>query len=99
TEIDSTDRPTYSVGDMGCFCCAWSCSLLAKLNLSDMEAVCSLDRHNVEIHEIRRSWLRKPVLRKIYKGFHRQIFRACRHDLSGSTVEIGSGLGQIKAVI
>src|SRR6266480_4571934 len=64
-----------------------------------MEAVCSLDQHNVEIHENRRSWLRKPVLRKIYKRFYRQIFRACRHDLSGPTVEIGSGLGQIKAVI
>lgn len=64
-----------------------------------MEAVRSLDQHNAEIHENRRSWLRKPVLRKIYEGFHRQIFRACRHDLTGPTVEIGSGLGQIKAVI
>jgi SAM-dependent methyltransferase len=64
-----------------------------------VEALCSLDQHNVEIHENHRSWLRKPVLRKIYEGFHREIFRACHHDLSGPTVEIGSGLGQIKAVI
>ncbi len=79
--------------------CEWSGSLLAKSNSSDMEAVCSLAQHNIEIHENRRSWVGKPVLQKIYRGFHRQIARACRHDLTGPTVEIGSGLGQIKTVI
>jgi SAM-dependent methyltransferase len=64
-----------------------------------VEAVCLLEQHNIEIHENQRSWLRKPVLRRIYERFHRQISRSCRHDLSGPTVEIGSGLGQIKTVI
>ena len=70
-----------------------------KIDAADMEAVCSLAQHNIEIHENRRSWVGKPVLQKIYRGFHRQIARACRHDLTGLTVEIGSGLGQIKTVI
>ena len=64
-----------------------------------MQAVCSLDRHNVEIHENRVSWLNKPVLREIYEQFHRRILSVCRQDLKGATVEIGSGLGQIKRVI
>lgn len=64
-----------------------------------MEAVHSLEQHNVEIHENERSWQRKPVLRKVYEGFHRRIQRSCRQDIDGPTVEIGSGLGQIKNVI
>ena len=81
-----------------CFC-AWFYLPPARSNSSKVEAVCSLERHNVEIHQNRRSWLRKPVLRKIYEGFHRQILQSCRRDLHGATVEIGSGLGQIKVVI
>jgi Methyltransferase domain len=64
-----------------------------------METVWSIHRHNIELHENCRSWERKAVLRKVYEGFHRQISEWCRHDLSGPTVEIGSGLGQIKTVI
>jgi SAM-dependent methyltransferase len=64
-----------------------------------MEVVYSLDQHNIELHENRRSWERKPVLRKIYEGFHRRILLACQRDIKGPTVEIGSGLGQIKNLI
>ena len=64
-----------------------------------MDAIRSLDQHNVEIHENRHNWDRKPVLRKIYRGFHRQIRRSLCHDIDGVTVELGSGLGQIKDVI
>lgn len=64
-----------------------------------MEATCSLAQHQVEIEQNRLSWERKPVLRRIYKRFHRDIMRQCRHDMNLATVEIGSGLGQIKTVI
>lgn len=64
-----------------------------------MDAACSLEQHNVEIHENRRSWERKPVLREIYRDFHEQIRRSLRRDIDGATVELGSGLGQIKDVI
>ena len=64
-----------------------------------MEAIHSLEQHNIEIHENERSWQQKPVLRKLYEDFHQRIQQACRHDIDGPTVEIGSGLGQIKNVI
>jgi len=64
-----------------------------------MEAGCSFDQHNIEIHENRRCWEKKPVLREVYAGFHRQILQSLGHDLDGPTVELGSGLGQIKQVI
>lgn len=67
--------------------------------MSDVEAIRSLDQHNVEIHENRLNWDRKPVLRKIYRGFHSQIRRWLCDDIDGATVELGSGLGQIKDVI
>jgi SAM-dependent methyltransferase len=84
---------------MVCFCCGWFSSRRAKSNSSDVEAACSLERHNLEIHENRRSWENKPALRKIYKGFHSEILRSLRRDIDGPTVELGSGLGQIKEVI
>jgi hypothetical protein len=82
-----------------CCCCGWSCLPLAKSSLSEVETVCSIDQHNIELRENWHSWDRKAVLRKVYEGFHREISDWCRHDLTGPTVEIGSGLGQIKAVI
>jgi SAM-dependent methyltransferase len=64
-----------------------------------VEAICSLAQHQAEIEENRRSWERKPTLRRIYEGFHCQILAWCRQDLGLATVEIGSGLGQIKTII
>jgi SAM-dependent methyltransferase len=64
-----------------------------------MDTTCSIERHNLELRRNRRSWEGKALLRKIYEGFHRQILRSCRQDLDGLTVEIGSGLGQIKDII
>src|SRR5438270_2216642 len=93
------DRPTFSVGGMECSCCEWFCSPREKSNSFEVDAICSLEQHNTEIHQNRRSWLRKALLREIYKGFHRRIAGACRQDLPQPTVEIGSGLGQIKSVI
>lgn len=45
------------------------------------------------------SWEQKPVLRKIYREFHNEIRHRLRDDIDGVTVELGSGIGQIKDVI
>lgn len=58
-----------------------------------------LDQHNAEIAENRRYWDSKPVLRKIYRSFHQDIAKLVRNDIGGVTVELGSGIGNIKEVI
>ena len=57
-----------------------------------------LAEHQRQIEENLRYWEVKPVLREIYRDFHRLL--ACYlSDLPGETVEIGSGIGNIKEVI
>jgi len=56
----------------------------------------SREQHNVEIHENRRHWERKPLLRKVYSQFAREIARRVDHTLPGLVVELGSGMGHIK---
>ena len=57
-----------------------------------------LTQHDTEIHENQRHWEAKPVLREIYAGFHRLIASQLS-QVSGVTVELGSGIGNIKEVI
>ncbi len=56
----------------------------------------SLERHNVEIHENRRHWERRPLLRKVYWQFGREIAKRVDHTQPGLVVELGSGMGYIK---
>lgn len=56
----------------------------------------SLERHNVEIHENRRHWERKPLLRKVYSQFGREISKRVDRTSPGLVVELGSGMGNIK---
>jgi len=56
----------------------------------------SLEQHNVEIHENRRHWERKPLLRKVYSQFGREIARRVDRAVPGLVVELGSGMGHIK---
>jgi SAM-dependent methyltransferase len=56
-------------------------------------------QHNVEIHANAERWRRKPLLQKIYRDFYLEIARELRHDLPGETVEIGSGIGNLKSVV
>jgi SAM-dependent methyltransferase len=58
-----------------------------------------LNQHNAEIQENLKFWEAKPLLRKIYRGFHQEIARYVRTDLGGITVELGSGIGNIKEVV
>ncbi len=58
-----------------------------------------ISQHNLEIHENRQAWERKPALRKIYRGFYDEIAAALPRDVQGLTVELGSGMGNIKEVL
>lgn len=55
------------------------------------------EQHTHEIHRNREAWRRKPLLREVYRDFHRLIdSRLCQEGL---TVELGSGIGSIKQTI
>lgn len=56
-------------------------------------------QHNREIHANAEHWHRKPLLQKLYREFYVEIARELRLDLPGETVEIGSGIGNLKTVM
>ncbi len=57
------------------------------------------ERHLEEIERNRLLWKRKPVLRRIYRSFHQLIARHLSDEAGGRTVELGSGIGNIREVI
>jgi SAM-dependent methyltransferase len=56
-------------------------------------------QHNDEIAQNLRHWEAKPLLRKLCDAFYREIARHVRHDLPGLTVEVGSGIANLKNVL
>src|SRR4051794_22332283 len=46
------------------------------------------------LNDYRSAWTRKPVLRLVYEDFYDRIVRAC---VPGITIEIGGGIGNLKA--
>jgi hypothetical protein len=56
----------------------------------------SLEQHNIEIFENRDLWEKKPLLRKVYSEFYRQIAQRVNPAIPGLVVELGSGMGNIK---
>jgi hypothetical protein len=56
-----------------------------------------LEQHQLEIQQNLRSWEGKPLLQKIYAGFYRRIVALVDSQLPGRVVEIGSGIGNLKA--
>jgi SAM-dependent methyltransferase len=56
-------------------------------------------QHNREIQANAEHWRRKPLLQKIYRDFYEEIAGELRQDLPGETVEIGSGIGNLKTVV
>lgn len=58
-----------------------------------------LQQHDVEIYANLKSWQRKPVLQRIYREFHERIAAVALPATAGITVELGSGIGNIKDVI
>ncbi len=57
-----------------------------------------LEEHQRQIQENLGYWNAKPVLREVYREFHELIARNLCH-LEGETIELGSGIGNIKEVI
>lgn len=56
-----------------------------------------VDQHNREIHENRVAWGRKRALREAYSNLYLQIESAIIKNAGGLTVELGSGMGNIKS--
>ncbi|MBM3883452.1 MAG: class I SAM-dependent methyltransferase, partial [Verrucomicrobia bacterium] len=54
-------------------------------------------QHQVEIQRNRQVWARKPLLRRIYSGFYDRILKQVDVALPGRVVEVGSGMGNLKA--
>ncbi len=57
------------------------------------------EQHNHEIHRNREAWGSKPLLRRVYRDFHRLIASRLCGDDAGLTVELGSGIGSIKQTV
>ncbi len=55
-----------------------------------------VEQHNIEIRENRELWEKKPLLRKVYGQFYREITRRLNPTIPGLIVELGSGMGNIK---
>ena len=56
----------------------------------------ALEQHNLEIHENRAHWNRKPLLRRVYSQFYSEIATRINPEIPGFIVELGSGMGNIK---
>ena len=56
-----------------------------------------LAQHQAEIERNLRAWNAKPLLKEIYEGFYRRILSLIDPAMPGRIVEIGSGIGNLKA--
>jgi len=57
----------------------------------------SSGQHQKETEANLRVWSRKPLLRASYDQFYRRIVALVDPELAGMTLEIGSGIGNLKA--
>ena len=57
------------------------------------------EQHNIEIYRNREAWARKPLLQAVYRGFYQRIASRLNTEAAGLTVELGSGMGNIKEVV
>ena len=59
-----------------------------------------IEQHNIEIHENREAWKKKPVLREVYANFYRQIAANLAMTAGDfKNLELGSGMGNVKQFI
>ena len=56
-----------------------------------------LGQHQIEIQRNLAAWQNKPLLQKIYAGFYQRILALIDARALGRIVEIGSGIGNLKA--
>lgn len=59
----------------------------------------SIDLHQDLIDKNQKLWSRKPVLQKLYTGFHQLMARYLSQLPGGEVVELGSGMGNIHDTI
>src|ERR1700730_2279149 len=59
----------------------------------------SSEQHNIEIQQNREFWRKKPVLRKVYSQFYREIAARLDSAIPGLVVELGSGMGNGKEYV
>lgn len=57
-----------------------------------------INQHNIEIQKNLESWNSKPVLRKIYNDFYKEILFFINRNIEGEIIELGSGIGNFKQV-
>src|SRR4029077_12946528 len=76
---------------------SWSIRGIMSLSGSSMNGITyeKANQHNREIHENRKAWARKPVLRRVYAGLYRAICENIEPSIPGIKVELGSGMGNI----
>ena len=53
-------------------------------------------KHHIEIRDNLKYWERKPILHIIYDEFYAMIVGQLNQSIGGKTVEIGSGIGNLK---
>src|SRR5215831_18385394 len=70
---------------------------MERLRRTMTDARTSLAQHQKEIESNRRAWETKPLLQRIYGGFYERILGLIDPTIPGRTVEIGSGIGNLKA--
>ena len=58
-----------------------------------------LAQHQAEIGNNLRAWQAKPLLKEIYAGFYRRIVALIDPAIPGHVVELGSGIGNLKAYL
>jgi SAM-dependent methyltransferase len=56
----------------------------------------SVEQHNIEILENRKLWEKKPLLRRVYSQFYREIALRLNPAVPGLVVELGAGMGNVK---
>jgi SAM-dependent methyltransferase len=56
----------------------------------------ALEQHQLEIQRNLQAWESKPLLQKIYAAFYQRIISLIDPKIPGRTVEIGSGIGNLK---
>ncbi len=64
-----------------------------------MTCAAPIEQHDLEIHQNAEVWRRKMLLRSVYRRFYQQIAKAALPPGGGLTVELGSGMGNIKEVL
>jgi SAM-dependent methyltransferase len=68
-----------------------------KSGANEKPPMTPLEQHQIEIERNLAAWKNKPLLQKVYAGFYEKILQHIDAAAPGAVVEIGSGIGNLKA--